>query len=266
NSGLSTLVWLPNWRMRCSHQARWSISSSAACSIAWRTRGRRAVNACPWYKACAQTSPVWLMRMSPATSRASLSLSSASFFNTAGVGRLGWPLKGSRVLSAASACISRRSAGEYSRWLDMAPPGALTDSVSARSALSARWPVHLALAEYMHMDVVDRLAAQVVAVHYDAKAFLASSFFGQALRREQDMTGERLVVFFAQVVQGRDVLLRNHQKMHGRLWRDVVEGDDLIVLVYLLSGNVTRHDLAAQTITGDALGVDGRQWNRPLFG
>lgn len=33
---------------RCSHQARWSVSSRAASSRAERTRGFRAVRACPW--------------------------------------------------------------------------------------------------------------------------------------------------------------------------------------------------------------------------
>ena len=47
--------------------------------------------------------------------------------------------------------------------------------------MSAWWPMHLTLAKYMHVYVIDRLATQVVAVHHDAKAFLATLLVGQAL-------------------------------------------------------------------------------------
>lgn len=110
--------------------------------------------------------------------------------------------------------------------------------------------MHLALAEYMHMYVVDRLAPQVVAVHDYAEAFLATLLFGEALGREEDMTGERLIIFLAEVVQRRDVFLWDDQEMHRRLGSDVPEGDDLIVFIELVGGNVPRHDLAEQTIHG----------------
>lgn len=69
--------------------------------------------------------------------------------------------------------------------------------------------MHLTLAEHMHMYVVDRLATQVVAVHDDPEAFLAALLFSEALGGEEDVASERLVVFFAQVVEGCDVLLRD---------------------------------------------------------
>jgi len=110
--------------------------------------------------------------------------------------------------------------------------------------------MHLALAEHMHMYVVDRLASEVVAVHHDTKTFLTALFFGETLSREKDMTSERFVVIFAQVVEGRDVLLRNDEEVHGRLRRDVVEGDDLIIFIKLVRGDIPSHDLAEQTIHG----------------
>lgn len=115
---------------------------------------------------------------------------------------------------------------------------------------SARRPMQLALPQDMHMYVVNRLASEVVAIHDDTKAFLAALLFGEALGREKDMARERFVVLFAQIVKGRDVLLRNNKKMHRRLRNDVVEGDDLFVFINLLRGNFPGHDLAEQTIHG----------------
>ena len=46
-------------------------ATSAAWLMACLISGRLAVSACPWYKAWAHTSPVWLMRMRPAVCRAS---------------------------------------------------------------------------------------------------------------------------------------------------------------------------------------------------
>ena len=125
--------------------------------------------------------------------------------------------------------------------------------------------MHLSLPEYVHVDVVDRLAAQVVAVHDDPEAVLAALFFGQPLRREKDVSGKRLVILLAEIVERGDVLLRDHQEVHGRLGRNIVEGDDLIVFINLVCGDVSRHDLAEQTIHGGSPGLDGRQCNRPLW-
>jgi hypothetical protein len=104
--------------------------------------------------------------------------------------------------------------------------------------------MHLTLAKYMHVYVIDRLATQVVAVHHDAKAFLATLLVGQALGGEENVAGERLVVLFVQVVEGGDMLLGDNQKMHWRLGRNVVEGNNLIVFVYLLRRDLPGHDLA----------------------
>jgi hypothetical protein len=125
--------------------------------------------------------------------------------------------------------------------------------------------VHLTLSEHMHVYVIDRLAAKVVAVHDDAEAFLATLFFGEALGCKEDMAGERLVILFAQIVQGSDVLLWYDQKMYGCLGSDVIEGNDLIVFINPMCGNLPSHDLAEQTIHGVSpeIGTIG-QCNRPF--
>jgi hypothetical protein len=51
-------------RARRSVQARWSVSSRAAVLHALAQFGVRAVSACAWYSAWAQTSPTWLTRIS----------------------------------------------------------------------------------------------------------------------------------------------------------------------------------------------------------
>ena len=80
-SGLKILGWLPNSFNRVSHHTKWSISSSADWCMAFLTVACLAVNAWPWYSPCAHTSPVWLIRMRPATWRAS----STESFGTSGL-------------------------------------------------------------------------------------------------------------------------------------------------------------------------------------
>ncbi len=116
--------------------------------------------------------------------------------------------------------------------------------------------MQLALTKYVHVYVVDRLAPQVIAVHDDAKAFLATLLFGETLCGEQYVASERLIVLFAQVMEGRNVLLRNDKKMHRRLRGDVVEGDYLVIFVNLLRGDIPGHDLAEQTIHGITPGLE----------
>ncbi len=82
------------------------------------------------------------------------------------------------------------------------------------NAGSARWPVHLTLTEYVHVNVVDGLPAQLIAVHHHAEAFFAAQFEGQTLRREQDMSGQAFV-FLGQIVQGADRLFGITRKCTG---------------------------------------------------
>jgi len=50
--------------------------------------------------------------------------------------------------------------------------------------------VQLALAKHVHVNVVDRLATQFVAIHHDAETVLATQLFCQALGGEEDMAGD----------------------------------------------------------------------------
>ena len=104
--------------------------------------------------------------------------------------------------------------------------------------------MNLTLAEHMHMYVMDRLTAKVVAVHDNPKAFLAALLLSETLRGKKNMPSKDLVVVFAQTMQGRDMFFRDYQEMYRRLGRDVIEGDNLFVFIDLLRRDSPGHDLA----------------------
>ena len=105
----------------------------------------------------------------------------------------------------------------------------------------------------MHMDVVDGLPAILVAVHHHAETLVAALFFGQALGGLENVAGQGFVVF-AQVIEGGDMFFRDHQKMHRRLWANIVKRDNLVVFIKLARGNIPGDDLAEQTVHGLASG------------
>lgn len=117
-----------------------------------------------------------------------------------------------------------------------------------QQGLSPR-PVHLALTQHVHVDVVHGLPAKVVAVHHHTEAFLAALLPGQALGGEEDMACQRPVCL-GQVLEGGNVPFRDDQEVHRRLRADIVKRDNFLVFVELARGNFPRHDLAEQTVHG----------------
>ena len=112
--------------------------------------------------------------------------------------------------------------------------------------------MHLALTQHMHMDVMHGLSAQVIAVHHHPESLRAALLVGQALGGKENMPGQELVCL-AQVIEGADVLLGDHQKMHRGLRPDIVEGDNLVIFIQLARGDVSGDDLAEQTVHGSLL-------------
>src|SRR5690606_6373541 len=110
---------------------------------------------------------------------------------------------------------------------------------------SAGWPMHLPLAKNMHVNMTDRLPAVFVAIHDHPKPLAAALLRGEALGGEKNMAGQGSVVI-SQVIKGGDVSFRNDQKMHRRLWVDVMKGDHLVVFVENACRNLTGNDLAEE--------------------
>src|SRR6218665_1911256 len=113
----------------------------------------------------------------------------------------------------------------------------------------------------MHMDVVDGLPAILVAVHHHTKTLIAALLVGQALGGVENVAGQGFVVF-AEVVEGGDMLFRDHQEVHRRLWANIVKRDNLVVFIKLARGNIPGDDLAEQTVHGLASG--GQKGSRSL--
>lgn len=90
------------------------------------------------------------------------------------------------------------------RWIMRRRGSGGSHGVYGRAGRSARRPVHLALTQNVHVNVVNRLASIFIAVHHYAKTVFAAQLFGQALCGKQNVPGQRFV-FFGQVIEGGDV-------------------------------------------------------------
>src|SRR5687768_5521135 len=105
----------------------------------------------------------------------------------------------------------------------------------------------------MQVDVEHGLSRSRIAVeHCPVTGTVVALFFGN-VRGGAHHGADQPVVRRRQVVERRDVLLRDHQDVHRRLRVDVVEGEQLIVFVDLRRGNVTRNDLAEQAAHTSAI-------------
>src|SRR5207253_4019334 len=92
-------------------------------------------------------------------------------------------------------------------------------------------------AEYMDVQVMHFLAAVVAGVDDDPPAALRvrpASFLDGQPGRERHHAAQQRDVALLDLRHGRDVLLGDHQEVHGRPGIDVVERQHLVVLVDLL--------------------------------
>jgi hypothetical protein len=111
---------------------------------------------------------------------------------------------------------------------------------------SAWWPVQIASAEDVHVDVKDRLPSlrSVVEDHAEiVKTFLFGGFATDA----QHFANQPLV-FGSDSGRPADVLFRNHEKMYRRTGIDVAEGKQLVILKELGGRNFSPDDLAENTV------------------
>src|SRR5688572_3372795 len=99
-------------------------------------------------------------------------------------------------------------------------------------------------AEHVQMCMKYHLPTLAIDVHGHTVAG-QSMLAGETLRRQQQAADE-LAVLVREVVQRRDVRFGNHEAMERRLGVNVLEGQDALVLVDSLGGELTRDDLAKQ--------------------
>src|SRR6267143_3944439 len=111
---------------------------------------------------------------------------------------------------------------------------------------SAGWPVHRAAAEQVQVQVINGLPRLRPLVHDQAVAVAIDlALVGDPVRHLEEVKEHRGVLRL-QVVNGRDVLLRNDEDMRRSDGADIFEGDDLVVAKYFFRGDLSREDLAEQ--------------------
>ena len=93
------------------------------------------------------------------------------------------------------------------------------------------------------MQVIDDLSAMLVAIDDQAEAVFRDSFPRREVARDDEHVTEGALVVVADVVDGRDGLVRHDQQVHWRLRRDVAERGDAVVLVDDRGGNFSGDDL-----------------------
>jgi len=97
------------------------------------------------------------------------------------------------------------------------------------------------------MDVEDGLSSRFAHVHDETVAIGLQVKRAGNLCGPHDHSARRQRIGFGQLVEAGDVLSRNDENVNGRLWIDVVECDDILVLVRFPGGDVAGDDSAEQT-------------------
>jgi hypothetical protein len=107
--------------------------------------------------------------------------------------------------------------------------------------------MHLASAEEVDVEVVDRLSALGAGADDDSIAFAEALFARDCGSGEQEAAEQWLVggLRFGQRCQ---VLFRDHQNVGGGLRLDVMEGENRVVFKDLFRGNAARDDFAEDAV------------------
>lgn len=97
----------------------------------------------------------------------------------------------------------------------------------------------------MNVQMVYGLCTVLTAIADNAETGLVNLLNFSYLSDSFNKRCSRFAITLKNVVH---VLLRNDQHMHGSLRIDIAESEYLIVLIYLIAGNIPGNDLAEQTI------------------
>ncbi len=103
--------------------------------------------------------------------------------------------------------------------------------------------MHWPPAEHMQMQMIHRLPAFFPSVDHDAKSLREVLLRRRICGAQQEMA-EQFLVFRAHLRERSDVLARNHQQMHRRLWMNIGKSDARFILIQLLRRNLTVDDFA----------------------
>ena len=114
----------------------------------------------------------------------------------------------------------------------------------------------------MEMNVMDRLPAVRTRVHDGPIPLLGHTLCLSQVTGHDHEISEHIPVMIISLCERRDVLRRDDENVGRRLWSDVPKRDDPFVPVDNLSGNITRDDLAKETVdwTNSSGGLARDDW------
>jgi len=104
----------------------------------------------------------------------------------------------------------------------------------------------------VNVDVKDRLARGLAVVHYEAVAIVVKSENSCDLGCADDQCADGRRVRHCEIVQHRDVLAWNHEKVRRCLRIDVFEGDYVVIFMNLARRDFTRDDAAEEAFVRGA--------------
>jgi hypothetical protein len=98
------------------------------------------------------------------------------------------------------------------------------------------------------MQVEHRLSRLAIAIEHRAISALAESLAGRQLSGSSQHPADQRVIVRTEIVGGRDVLPRDDEQVHRRLWIDVAERDEIVVFVNNRCRNLAGDDAAEQAV------------------
>ena len=103
----------------------------------------------------------------------------------------------------------------------------------------------------VHVQVVHFLPTLCTRVEQDAETAFGigvATFLHGQLGGQRHHAAHQIRMFGTHMRHRRNVQLGNDQKVHRRPGRDVVKGEDVVVLVNLARRDLARHDLAEDAV------------------
>jgi hypothetical protein len=95
----------------------------------------------------------------------------------------------------------------------------------------------------MKMKMEHRLAGISSGIGHNTVARLRQTLLFRDVGADNQQLSQKVPVLFATVLHRRDMLFRDDQRVHGRLWIDIVECQDAVVFMDDFRRNGFLHDL-----------------------